>query len=79
MPQYIILAGVFELGTSLPLSAMAQTIKLVHFVLRCKAAEFGCITPPLNGLLLNVRETVIGRRYFKFVQGFGEGRPLPCW
>jgi hypothetical protein len=39
--------------------AAVQTIKLVHFVLRCKAAEFGCITPLLNGLSLNVRETVM--------------------
>jgi hypothetical protein len=39
-----------SLGSCLPLGAAVQTIKLVHFSLRCKAADFCCINPVLNGL-----------------------------
>jgi hypothetical protein len=67
-----------ELDTSLPLSAAMQTIKLVHLFLRCEAAEFGCITPLLNGLSFYIREAVICRARFKFVRRFGKVLRLPC-
>lgn len=54
-----------------------QTVELVHFILRRKAADFGSINSLPNGLSFNIRETVMGRAEFMFVRPFGEVLPLP--